>query len=687
MTLTAEKNPFPHIFEPLDLGFTQLKNRVVMGSMHTGLEEADHGYERMARYFQERALGGVGLMITGGIAPNFSGRASPFASQLSFPWQVKHHKIITDAVHKVDNAKICMQILHTGRYAYHPLAAAPSKIKSPISPFKPRALSQWGIRKTISDFARCAHLAQKAGYDGVEIMGSEGYFINQFLVPRTNHRTDQYGGVIENRMRIALDIVNAIRQKVGTHFILIFRLSLLDLVEQGSTWDEVIILAKALEKAGVNLINTGIGWHEARVPTIATMVPRGSFTWITERLKKEVAVPLIATNRINTPEMIESVIASGQADMVCMARPFLADPYFLEKAKQNKAASINTCISCNQACLDNVFQQKIASCLVNPKACHETVFDTKQSLKEKHFAVVGAGPAGISFAIEAAELGHKVTLFEGSTQLGGQFNIAKEIPGKEEFYETLRYFKQRILDLNITVKFNTEATANTLNDANNTFDDIIIATGVRPRIPDIKGIDLPHVLTYQDVLLHKKPVGNKVALIGAGGIGFDSAEFLAHDHEQVSTSLDKEAFYNEWGIDTDYVNRGAVKEKVSILSSRQLYLLQRKVSKLGKGLGKTTGWIHRQSLADKKVTMLAGVEYHEITPTHFHISVEGEARSLDIDNVVLCAGQLSNKELYEELSASRPDSVHIIGGAHLALEIDAKRAINDGVTLAHQLSQ
>jgi len=678
------ENSFPNIFKPLDLGFTQLKNRVVMGSMHTGLEEADHGYERMARYFQERALGGVGLMITGGIAPNFSGRASPFASQLSFPWQVKHHKIITEAVHQVDNAKICMQILHTGRYAYHPLAAAPSKIKSPISPFTPRALSQWGIRKTIRDFANCAKLAKKAGYDGVEIMGSEGYFINQFIVPKTNHRSDQYGGKIENRMRIALDIVNAIRQKVGSNFILIFRLSLLDLVEQGSTWDEVITLAKALEKAGVNLINTGIGWHEARAPTIASMVPRGSFTWVTERLKKEVAIPLIATNRINTPEKIESVIASGQADMVSMARPFLADPYFLEKAKQNKATSINTCIGCNQACLDYVFQQKIASCLVNPKACHETVFNTKKTRAEKHFAVVGAGPAGISFAIEAAELGHKITLFERSAQLGGQFNIAKEIPGKEEFNETLRYFKQRILDLNIKVKFNTETTKEILN---NDFDDIIIATGVRPRIPDIKGVDLPHVLTYQDVLLDKKSVGNKVALIGAGGIGFDSAEFLAHDHAQVSTSLDKEAFYNEWGIDTDYLNRGAVKEKVSILSSRELYLLQRKASKLGKGLGKTTGWIHRQSLADKNVTMLAGVEYHEITPTHFHISVEGEARSLDIDNIVLCAGQLSNKALYNELISTRPDSVHIIGGAHLAIEIDAKRAINDGVTLAHQLSK
>ena len=681
--IPTNKSPFPHLFQPLDLGFTTLKNRVIMGSMHTGLEEAENGYERMAHYFHERAKGGVSLMITGGIAPNFSGRISPSASQLSFSWQVKKHKVITKAVHAVDGAKICMQILHAGRYAYHPLGAAPSKLKSPITPFTPRKLSLWGIKKTISDFARCAYLAKQAGYDGVEVMGSEGYFINQFIVPRTNHRNDRYGGSSENRIRIALDIINAIRKRVGKEFILIFRLSMLDLVEEGSTWEEVVNLAKALEAAGVDLINTGIGWHEARIPTIATMVPRGAFTWITERLKKEISIPLIATNRINTPEMIESTLASGQADMVCMARPFLADPYFIQKAEQNKSTSINTCISCNQACLDHVFKQKIASCLVNPKACHETLFKTSPVKISKKLAVVGAGPAGISFAIEAAELGHKVTLFEKSDQLGGQFNIAKEIPGKEEFSETLRYFKQRIDDLKIDVQFNTEANLEVLSD---NFDEFVIATGVRPRIPKIKGIDLPHVLTYQDVLLHKQPVGDKVALIGAGGIGFDSAEFLAHGHNQKSTSLDQQSFYDEWGIDTDYKNRGGIKNKHAIPSSRKIYLLQRKATELGINLGKTTGWIHRQSLVDKDVTMLAGVEYHEITSTQLHISVNGEARSLDIDNVVLCAGQLSNNELYKALKAANKP-VHIIGGADLAVEIDAKKAINDGVTLAHTLSQ
>lgn len=680
--------PYPLLFEPLDLGFTRLKNRVIMGSMHTGLEEAKDGYQRMATYFQERAKGGVGLMITGGIAPNFSGRASPFASQLSFPWQVNKHKIITDAVHEVADAKICMQILHTGRYAYHPLAAAPSKIKSPISPFSPRALSSWGIRKTIRDFARCARLAQRAGYDGVEIMGSEGYFINQFIAPRTNHRQDQYGGNIDNRIRIAIDIVSAIRERVGNNFIVIFRLSMLDLVEEGSTWEEVIYLAKALERAGVDLINTGIGWHEARIPTIATMVPRASFTWITERLKKEVNIPVIATNRINTPEMIEAILAKGQADMVCMARPFLADPYFLQKAERGQANAINTCISCNQACLDHIFQQKTASCLVNPKACHETFFTTQTIKIQQHFAVVGAGPAGIAFAIEAAELGHRVTLFERSNQLGGQFNIAKEIPGKEEFHETLRYFKYRIEQLKIDLRLNTTVTADQLG---RNFDAVIIATGVRPRIPDIKGIDLPHVLTYQDLLLHKKPVGNKVALIGAGGIGFDSAEFLAQ-HQQTAVEpdkIDKDQFYNEWGIDKQYKHRGAVKEKVSTPAPRHIYLLQRKASRLGKDLGKTTGWIHRQSLKDKQVTMLSGVEYQEISPTHLHININGEARSLEVDNVVLCAGQLSNSELYKELKTKKTaeQSIHIIGGAHLAVEIDAKRAISDGVKLAHELSQ
>ncbi len=674
--------PYSHIFEPLNLGFTQLKNRVIMGSMHTGLEEAKNGYERMALYFQERAKGGVGLIITGGISPNLSGRVAPHSSQLSFPWQVKNHKIITDAVHETADAKICLQILHAGRYGYHPLCAAPSRIKSPISPFTPRALSRLGIYKTILDFANCANLAKQAGYDGIELMGSEGYLINQFVAPKTNKRKDKYGGDIHNRIRFPLEVIKAIRKKVGEQFIIIFRLSMLDLIDQGSTWDEIVIFAKELEAHGVNLINTGIGWHEARVPTIATMVPRASFTWVTEKLKKDVNIPLITTNRINTPEVIEHILANKQADMVCMARPFLADPYFLQKAANDNAQAINTCISCNQACLDHVFKQKIASCLVNPKACHETEFSQKQATVKRSFAVVGAGPAGLSFAIEAAELGHSVTLYERNHEIGGQFNIAKEIPGKEEFKETLRYFNYKIEKLNITIQLNTEVKT---EDLVNQFDEIIIATGIRPRIPSIEGSDLSHVLTYQDVLWHKRPVGKSVALIGAGGIGFDTAEFLAHDPEKLPTSLDKPAFYKEWGIDIHYNHRGAITNKKVDISHRKIYLLQRKTSKLGKDLGKTTGWIHRQSLSDKGIDMIGGVEYQKITEEGLHINVNGKPQLLEVDNVVLCAGQLSNNELYEELKA-KDQPVHIIGGAHVAVEIDAKRAINDGVRLAHKLT-
>lgn len=683
--------PYPYTFKPLDLGFTQLKNRVVMGSMHTGLEEADNGFEKMASYFRERAKGGVGLIITGGISPNFSGRVSPYSSQLSFSWQVDRHKIITDAVHETEGAKICLQILHSGRYGYHPLCCAPSRIKSPISPFTPRALSTWGVKKTIRDFANCAKLAKKAGYDGIEVMGSEGYLINQFVAPRTNKRDDQYGGNLTNRIRFPLDIINAIRDKVGKEFIIVFRLSMLDLVDQGSTWEEVVIFAKALEAAGVDLINTGIGWHEARIPTIATKVPRAAFTWITEKLKQEISTPLITTNRINTPEVIEDILSNQQADMVCMARPFLADPYFLVKAAANQAAAINTCIACNQACLDHVFKQKIASCLVNPKACHEHEFitnDASSDIKQQSFAVIGAGPAGLSFAIEAAQLGNKVTVYERNHEIGGQFNIAKEIPGKEEFKETLRYFNHHIEKLGITLKLNTEVTPDNLVDS---YDEVIISTGIRPRIPTIPGVELPNVLTYQDLLWKKQAVGDIVAIIGAGGIGFDAAEFLAHRPNTSPTSLDKKAFFEEWGIDTTYKNRGAIKPKAPEASPRKIYLLQRSVTKMGKDLGKTTGWIHRQSLADKGVEMLTGVEYKKITEKGLVISINGEDRILEVDNVVLCSGQLSNNELYYSLQEQKTylhkNKVHIIGGALLASEIDAKRAIDEGVRLAHTLTQ
>ena len=668
---------YPHIFQPLDLGFTTLKNRVLMGSMHTGLEEAKNGYERMAAYFKARAQGGVGLMVTGGVAPNLAGRTAPFASQLSFPWQVKHHRIVTDAVHSMEGAKICLQILHTGRYGYHPFCVAPSRIKSPITPFKPWALTRLGIKKTIWDFANCARLAQKAGYDGVEIMGSEGYLINQFIAPRTNKRTDNYGGSFENRIRLALEIITAVRKKTGDDFIIIYRLSMLDLVDGGSTWPEVVALAKEVEKAGATIINTGIGWHEARVPTIATMVPRAAFAWVTEKLKGEVSIPLITTNRINMPGVIDQVIADGQADMVSMARPFLADPDFMNKAQAGRPDRINTCISCNQACLDHVFKQKIASCLVNPKACHETEFTLTKTVQPKNIAVVGAGPAGLSFAIEAKSLGHNVVIFERNDVIGGQFNIAKEIPGKEEFHETIRYFKVKLEELSVDLRLNTEATEIELEK----FDEVVVAAGVRPRIPKIEGIDSENVLTYQDVLLHKKPVGNKVALIGAGGIGFDAAEYLAHDPSHKPTSVDKEEFYKEWGIDTDYENRGAITGKQTIPPFRDIYLLQRKTTKFGKGLGKTTGWIHRQSLKDKGINMIGGVSYEKISDQGLHIRLNDKEQLLEVDNIVLCAGQLSNNELYERLESSGRN-VHIIGGAKLAEEIDAKRAIDEGVRLA-----
>ncbi|MGH1485513.1 MAG: FAD-dependent oxidoreductase [Cellvibrionaceae bacterium] len=671
---------FRHLFEPLSLGFTTLKNRVLMGSIHTGLEEAKNGYQKLAHFYAERARGGVGLIVTGGVAPSLVGRVEPRANQLSYFWQLKKHRLVTQAVHD-NGSKICLQILHGGRYSYHPFCVSASAIKSPISPFKPRALSSSGIKKTIKDYAHCASMARKAGYDGVEVMGSEGYLINQFIVPKTNQRTDNYGGSFENRIRLPLDIVKAIREKVGKDFIIIYRLSMLDLVEEGSTLDEVIALAKAIEAAGATIINTGIGWHEARIPTIATLVPRKAFAWITERLQQEVSIPLVATNRINTPEIAEEILASGQADMISMARPFLADADFMNKAQRDESHLINTCISCNQACLDHVFERKVASCLVNPKACRETEFTLISSKKIKKIAVVGAGPAGLSFAIEAKKLGHEVVVFERSHEIGGQFNIAKEIPGKEEFHETLRYFTAQLEQLNIELHLGEEVKADIVN---RDFDDIVFASGIRPRELSIEGIKNDKVINYQDVLFYKKPVGKKVAIIGAGGIGFDTAAYLSHQDEALS-SLDIDLFNQEWGIDKNYQNRGAVKTKTSIKSEREIYLLQRKDSKLGKGLGKTTGWIHRQVLKDKGIYTIAGVSYQKVSDKGLHISIDGQDHLLEVDTIVVCAGQESNNEIYEQLKTDNRN-VHIIGGAHVAVEIDAKRAIEEGVSLAHQLS-
>ena len=673
----------PDVFTPLDLGFTQIKNRFLMGSMHTGLEEAGDGFKKLARFYQERAKGGVGLIVTGGIAPNLQGRLHPLGCQLSFPWQLKKHKYLTKAVHDA-GSKICLQILHAGRYGYHPLCVSASSTKSPISKFKARKITHLEIKKTIFDFANTARLAQKAGYDGVEIMGSEGYFINQFLAPRTNSRTDKYGGSLENRMRLALEIVESTRKKVGSDFIIIFRVSMLDLVDNGLSFDEVITFSKELEKVGVTIINTGIGWHEARVPTIATMVPRKAFVWITEKVKKEINIPIVATNRINNLEDANSIIQSGQADMISMARPYLADPEFVNKAHAGKIEQINTCIACNQACLDHIFVNKMTSCLVNPKACHEDEFTNDKSTSPKNIAVLGAGPAGISFAIEASKRGHKVTIFEEKSEIGGQFNIAKNIPGKEEFKETIRYFNNQIKELEINLKLNTSITKNDLEELKQ-YDEIIFSTGISPRVPQIEGINHEKCISYPDLLLGKKSAGQKVAIIGAGGIGFDVGEFLAHNPNHLPTSLDKEAFLKEWGIDQNYKQRGAVQPKETPASEREIYLLQRKETKHGKNLGKTTGWIHRQSLKDKKVKMIGGAQYKKIDHQGLHIEVNGKVQVLAVDNVIICAGQTSNNDLYNYFKENTQLSCHLIGGAHTAMEIDAKRAINQGVRLANKI--
>ncbi|MEM0996716.1 MAG: NADPH-dependent 2,4-dienoyl-CoA reductase [Bacteroidota bacterium] len=676
-------HPYPHLFAPLDLGFTTIKNRIVMGSMHTGLEEAKNGFERMAAYFAERAAGEAGLIITGGVAPNMAGWAGPFSAKLTNSKEARKHRLITRAVHE-DGGKICLQILHTGRYGYHPLNVAPSPIKAPIGMFKPFKLSKRGVERTIRHFVRCAQLAQEAGYDGVEIMGSEGYLINQFIARRTNKRTDEWGGSYENRIRFPLEIVRRTRQAVGRDFILVYRLSMLDLVDEGSTWEEVELLAKEIERAGASIINTGIGWHEARVPTIATMVPRGGFSWVTKRLMGKVDIPLITVNRINTPEKAEEILAQQHGDMVCLARPFLADPEFPKKARENRSDEINTCIACNQACLDHIFQRKIASCLVNPRACHETELNYHPTPVPKKIAVVGAGPAGLAAATVAAQRGHNVTLFEASDRIGGQFNLAKRVPGKEEFYETLRYFDKQIALTGVNLRLNTRADVDLLQSEG--FHEVILATGIKPRKLTLPGIDHPKVLGYSDVLQEKQTVGERVAIIGAGGIGFDVAEYLSHDRSPnghaVGPRVDE--FLEEWGVDPTYERPGGLKAPMPAPSTREIYLLQRTEGKLGKKLGKTTGWIHRRSLKNKRVKMIGGVAYEEIDDRGLHITVSGKPELLEIDHVVVCAGQVVNRVLQPQLEAAGM-KVHLIGGASLASELDAKRAIDEGSRLAARL--
>ncbi len=673
---------YPNLLSPLDLGFTTLKNRVLMGSMHTGLEEAPDGFERLAAYYAERARGGVGLIVTGGVAPNAVGCVAPGAAKLTDRNEVEKHKTVTRAVHQA-GGKIAMQILHTGRYAFHEHLVSASAIKAPINVFKPRELSEDEILEHIRDYADCSTLARQAGYDGVEIMGSEGYLINQFVVPKTNKRTDRWGGTFENRIRFPVEIVRRIRETVGPDFIIIYRLSMIDLVKDGSSWEEVVRLAQKIEEAGATIINTGIGWHEARVPTIATLVPRAAFTWVTARLYGSVKIPLVTSNRINTPEEAEAALDRGDADMVSMARPFLADPEIVMKAAENRSDEINTCIGCNQACLDHIFIGRIATCLVNPRACHETEIQYHPVSRPQTIAVVGSGPAGLSFATVAAQRGHRVSLFEQDDRIGGQLNMANQIPGKEEFNETLRYYNRQLELTGVRVHLNKRITSGDL--LNGDYDAVIIASGVTPRKPNISGINHPMVLSYVEVLRDKKGVGKRVAIVGAGGIGFDVAHYLTHPTDR-SSSLDVNEFLKEWGVDRNYQMPGGLEAKRPEVrsSGRQVFLLQRKTSKIGASLGKTTGWIHRVLLKQRQVTMINGITYEKIDDNGLHIRHRDETRCLEVDTVVICAGQESLRDLEAELKDfGKP--VHLIGGADRAVELDAKRAIDQGARLAAKI--
>lgn len=672
---------YQHLLAPLDLGFTTLKNRVIMGSMHTGLEDRFYNYGKLAEFYRERARGGVGLIVTGGISPNRRGWLLPAGGTMNFLGDIFNHRRVTRAVHE-EGGKILMQILHSGRYGYQPFVVSASSVKSPISKFKPKALTERGIEATIRDYARCAKLAKMAGYDGIEVMGSEGYLLNQFLCARTNQRQDRWGGSIENRMRLPVEIIKRIRKAVGNDFIIMYRHSLLDLVEGGNTWEEVVAVAHALEQAGVSILNTGIGWHEARVPTIVTSVPRAAFASVAGRLRREVKIPVVASNRINMPFEANDIIARGDADMVSMARPFLADPEFVVKAASGRTDEINTCIGCNQACLDHTFSNKRASCLVNPRACHETELVYKQAAAKRKVAVVGAGPAGLSAATVAAECGHDVTLFDSSDSVGGQFKIAAQIPGKEEFHETIRYFRRKLELTGVRLELNRRVTRDELVAAG--FDDVIVATGIKVRMPPIPGIDHPKVLSYIDVLQKKAPVGKRVAIIGAGGIGFDVGEYLLHNTAH-PLPMPVQEWCGEWGVDLNATTSGGLVKPEAPDPVRQIFLMQRKTSKLGAGLGKTSGWVHRATLTRHGVVMMAGVSYDRIDDQGLHVTIGGEARLIPVDNVVICAGQDSLTELMPPQGSTGGPRFHKIGGAALAAELDAKRAIKEGAELAVSL--